>query len=196
VLRRTSLDSYEVVDGHFEYYAAARAREINLRKGEMIGAFIIEEEKEEAIEEQVKLLRKPESTVTSTTNSSTSISESRLLNLESRQTNSESRFETITSELRSDYSREIKLIKDKLKEIENRLPQPIEPLKALNTLNLTELNYRLSKATIKVNVVEKIVKERNEKGEFKSCSEVVSRVKGLGDKTMIKIVDYFSEHTS
>ena len=36
VIRRTSLESYEVVNGHFEYYAAVKAREINPRKGEMI----------------------------------------------------------------------------------------------------------------------------------------------------------------
>lgn len=58
VLRRTSLQSYEVVDGHFEYYAAVRAKEIDSQKGEYIGAFIIEPDNEEVIEEQVKLLRK------------------------------------------------------------------------------------------------------------------------------------------
>ncbi|MHC5731264.1 MAG: ParB N-terminal domain-containing protein, partial [Nostoc sp.] len=57
ILRSTSLESYEVVDGHFEYYAAARAREIDLRKGEMIGAFIIESNNQEALEQQVKFLR-------------------------------------------------------------------------------------------------------------------------------------------
>jgi ParB family chromosome partitioning protein len=196
VLRRTSIDSYEVVDGHFEYYAAARAREINLRQGEMIGAFIIEEEKEETIDEQVKLLRKPKSTVISTTNTDTNISESRLLNLESRQTNFESRFETRTSELRAEYSQKIQFIQDRLQELENRLPQPIEPLKALNSLGLTELTSRLRKISISVKTVEKIVNERHKNGEFKSCSDAVSRVKGLGEKTMIKIIDYFSEYTS
>ncbi len=60
ILSRTSLESYEVIDGHFEYYAAVKARELDPRKGEMIGAFILEEEKEEAIKEQIKAIRKPE----------------------------------------------------------------------------------------------------------------------------------------
>jgi hypothetical protein len=63
ILRRTGLESYEVVDGHFEYHAAARAREINLRKGEMVNAYIIEPESEELIKEQVELLRKPKTSV-------------------------------------------------------------------------------------------------------------------------------------
>ncbi len=61
VIRRTSLESYEVVDGDFEYHVAARAREIDPRKGEMIGAFIIDSENEEVLLEQIKALRMRES---------------------------------------------------------------------------------------------------------------------------------------
>lgn len=57
VVRRTSMQSYEVFEGHFEYYAAVRAREISLLKGEMIQAIIIEPENEENLLEQVSLLR-------------------------------------------------------------------------------------------------------------------------------------------
>ena len=61
IIRRKSFELFEVVDGDFEYYAAAKAREIDPRKGEMIGAFIIESENEELLTEQVKFLRKRES---------------------------------------------------------------------------------------------------------------------------------------
>ncbi|MCU0516022.1 MAG: Rho termination factor N-terminal domain-containing protein [Oscillatoria sp. Prado101] len=57
VIRRTSLESYEVVDGDFEYHVAARAREIDPRKGEMIGAFIIDPDNEEVLLAQIKALR-------------------------------------------------------------------------------------------------------------------------------------------
>ncbi|HAO11895.1 MAG TPA: chromosome partitioning protein ParB [Planktothrix sp. UBA8407] len=58
VLRRNGMDAYEIVDGDFEYYAAAKAREINPKKGETIGAFILEPENEELLLEQVKALRR------------------------------------------------------------------------------------------------------------------------------------------
>lgn len=58
ILRRTSLESYEVVNGHFEYYAAVRAREISPLKGEMIQAIILEPENEKALLDQVNLLRR------------------------------------------------------------------------------------------------------------------------------------------
>ncbi|MDY7007888.1 MAG: hypothetical protein SWX82_29110 [Cyanobacteriota bacterium] len=58
VLRTIGWESYEVIDGHFEYYAAVRAKEINPRDGERIGAFIIEGDKAEVLEEQVEMFRK------------------------------------------------------------------------------------------------------------------------------------------
>ncbi|GGA28510.1 hypothetical protein [Okeania sp. KiyG1] len=61
VVRTIGWESYEVVDGHFEYYAAVRAKEINPRDGERIGAFIIEGDKAEALEEQVEIFRKKSS---------------------------------------------------------------------------------------------------------------------------------------
>ena len=61
VVRTIGWESYEVVDGHFEYYAAVRAKEINPRDGERIGAFIIEGDKAKVLEEQVEMLRKKSS---------------------------------------------------------------------------------------------------------------------------------------
>ena len=60
VVRPTGIDSYEVVDGHLEYWAAVRANEINPRDGQTITAFVIEGPKAKAIEEQVQLLNKTE----------------------------------------------------------------------------------------------------------------------------------------
>jgi ParB family chromosome partitioning protein len=60
VLNRTSLESYEVVEGHFEYHAAFRAREIDLRRAEMIAAYILDPENDDvsdAITEQIELLK-------------------------------------------------------------------------------------------------------------------------------------------
>lgn len=57
ILRRTDTQSYEVVDGHFEYHAAVKAKEIDSQKGEYIGAFVIDPDNEAVLKEQVELLR-------------------------------------------------------------------------------------------------------------------------------------------
>ncbi|MDZ8030716.1 Rho termination factor N-terminal domain-containing protein [Nostoc sp. DedSLP04] len=60
ILRIINAQSYEVVDGHFEYYAAARAKEIDPQKGEYIGAFVIDPDNEEVLQKQIELMRKRE----------------------------------------------------------------------------------------------------------------------------------------
>lgn len=41
LLKQTGPESYEVLAGDLEYYAAVRAKEIDPRKGEMVNAFVI-----------------------------------------------------------------------------------------------------------------------------------------------------------
>ncbi|MEH2415174.1 ParB N-terminal domain-containing protein [Nostoc sp.] len=195
ILRSTSLESYEVVDGHFEYYAAARAREIDLRKGEMIGAFVIESNNQEALEQQVKFLRTQNVAISSHVAAGSDITESRLMNIESRMTNQESRSEKRTNELEEEWKREIKNIYNRLNELENRLPKPIEPLEALNNWNLTKLTSKLSRVNVKSQIIEKLFNEREANGKYSSFSNIVDRIKGLGDKTMLKIIDSFAEGT-
>lgn len=206
IVRRTSLQSYEVVDGDFEYYAAARAREIDLRKGEMIGVFIIEAENEEALNKQVQLFRKSKSVISkqhisSKIDSNESIStntEIRLTNTESRMNNIESRFENRITELQTEFRNENKKLNEKLNEIEKRIPKEIKPLEALNELDVSQLTSKLTRVSIKEKekLILLIINERKN-GNFTSFSNFFERikslgVKGLGDKTMLKIIDSFT----
>jgi len=192
VVRRIDLQSYELVDGVFEYYAAARAREIDPRQGENITVFIMEPENEEALTKQVELFRKSKSVIpnnlVSTDADNTSL---QIANMESRLTNMESRFDNRTHELQTEFKNEIKKINQKLQEMETTIPKPMEPLAALNTLELPELARKLKGVNAKI--IEKIIKERQTNGNFKSFSDVVARITGLGDKTMLKIIDSFTQ---
>ncbi|MDF5727514.1 MAG: ParB N-terminal domain-containing protein [Rhizonema sp. PD38] len=198
VVRRTSLQSYEVIDGEFEYHAAARAREIDPRKGEMIGVFIIEPENEELIRKQVELLRKSKSAVPSLSThlidngSISNITELRLINTETRITNIESRGESRLLELEAEFRLEIKKVNERLKEVENKLPKPIEPLEAVNNFSLPELTSKLKRLKVKNQIIERIISERH-KSKFTSFSNIVERIDGLADKTMLKIIDSFTE---
>jgi len=49
---------YEVVKGHFQYWAAVRAKELDPLAGEVIGVFVIEGSKSEALERQLQLLKR------------------------------------------------------------------------------------------------------------------------------------------
>lgn len=240
IVRRTGMDSYEIVDGNFEYYAAARAKEIEPLKGETIGAFILEPENEELLLAQLEILRSgavSESRGESATPEELSITESVGENpvseppssFEQRLINIEARLENEINELKAEHAREKQVLAERIQEVENlfsqqlpllieagldrrieRLkleseagkPPAVEPesvtpslsgsmplLEALNTQDKAQLKASLEATTfLKAPVIQLILKERDVR-PFVSFANVVERIKGLTDKTMIKIID-------
>ncbi len=150
ILRRNGMDAYEIVDGDFEYYAAAKAREINPMKGETIGAFILEPENEELLLEQVQALRKctitedlvesPETgffyentssqpadsiknpvSLVEVPNSCENETPQSSSSLEQRLTNIEAQFASQINELKTEYARDKQVLAQSLQEIENKI---------------------------------------------------------------------------
>ncbi|MBD2006865.1 MULTISPECIES: Rho termination factor N-terminal domain-containing protein [Cyanophyceae] len=126
VIRRTRGESYEyeVVNGHFEYYAAVKAREIDARKGEMIGAFIIESENEKVLMDQVKVLRNRES------NNESSVADTQPLNtVESSK--EVIQIESLLPEMESLIDRKLQLISSRISEQnEELLREQVEVLRS------------------------------------------------------------------
>jgi hypothetical protein len=246
IVRRTSMDAYEIVDGDFEYYSAARAREIEPLKGETIGAFILEPENEELLLEQLEILRKTaisenpgeietpkESFITEASVESETLESSS--SLEQRLTNIEARLEIQINELKAEHAREKELFAERIQEVENlisqQLPllieaqlanrinelksepasskpslvdavpeveqvtsQPMSLLAALNTQDKIQLAANLKDAGLKPPVIQLILKERDVR-PFVSFANVVERIKGLTDKTMIKLIDCWQKYS-
>ncbi len=193
ILEKETLESYQVIYGDFEYYAAVRAREIDPRKGEMISAFIIEDEKENAIKMQIEIFRKSHQNL-SVTPTITDNSDQILLNIQSRITNIETRLEKKINDLKKDYQIQINELQKKIAETKQQLPEKIEPLQALNTFDLQQLTSSLKKIKFanQSKIISNIIKARETQGKFQSFIDVIDKVDKLGDKTMIKIIDQFS----
>ncbi|MEG3863344.1 ParB N-terminal domain-containing protein [Microcoleus sp. herbarium12] len=247
IVRRIGMDAYEIVDGNFEYYAAAKAKEIQPLKGETIGAFILEPENEELLLEQLAILRKTaisENLGEIETIKEQSITEASVeietlessSSLEQRLTNIEARLEIQINELKAEHAREKQVLAERIQEIENlisqQLPllieaqladrinelksepasekpslvdavpeleqvtcQPMSLLAALNTQNPAQLKANLEDTKLlKAPVIQLILKERDVRS-FVSFTNVVERIKGLTDKTMIKIIDYWQKYS-
>ncbi|MEA5534946.1 hypothetical protein [Crocosphaera sp. XPORK-15E] len=190
ILEKTDLESYEVFSGYFEYYAAVRAREIDPRKGEMIGAFIMENDKEDAIKKQIEILRSPSTPAPPIIDTESQ----RLFNLESRLTNIEMRSEIRINELKQDHQNQIDDLKNQIKEIQKNIHKTVEALQAFNTFSLEKLTSELIRVNFanKSKIISNIIKARETKGEFKSFADLINKVDKLGDKTVIKIIDHFS----
>jgi ParB family chromosome partitioning protein len=189
IVRRNGMDAYEIVNGDFEYYAAARAKEIEPLKGETIGAFILEEENEKLLLEQLEIIKKTAIT------EKKSISEvpQQSSSFEQRLTNIETRLENRINELKAEYTREKQALIERVKEVESHIPKPVPLLSALNTQKESQLRINLNNAGIKSQIIDQIIKQRDLE-PFTSFEYVVQRIKGLGDKTMIKLIDYWQRY--
>jgi hypothetical protein len=65
ILQETEVESYTIIEGHFEYYAALRAGEIDPINGETINAYIIDSDDELPFyEQQIELFRQRQSAPT------------------------------------------------------------------------------------------------------------------------------------
>ncbi|MBN4006988.1 chromosome partitioning protein ParB [Nostoc sp. LPT] len=189
VVKVTGVESYTVVDGHFEYYAAVRAREKNPRQGEMVNAFVIAPKLEDLVVKQVASLKKIDSSTKQVT------LQSETTKLEPRLANLELRLEKQFNEFKSEFIQERQRIDSQLKQLKNLIPQKSDqsnPLSLLNTLDKDELSIKLQRA--RISGAEKLAKgifdarRKKPKQEFEDYRDVVKSVKSLGDKT-IKLGD-------
>lgn len=187
ILTRTGINSFEVVNGHFEYYAAARAKEIDLAIGETIAAYIIEEENE-TINKQIEIFRKPKSENITVSTVDNNYSNTAVDSLQTRLNNFETRIENRLNELKNEYTQKTKVLEKEIEFLNSKLPEQIEPLTTFNQASLTELTIKLKDILGEkraITIADNIVKAR----PFKSLNEVLTNTKGLGDKYMLKIVD-------
>ncbi|MEG4579670.1 chromosome partitioning protein ParB [Microcoleus sp. MON1_C5] len=196
------MDSYEIVEGDFEYYAAAKAREINPMKGETIGAFILEPENEGLLLEQVQALRKSAKTENlvelpetgffeenTSSQSADSIKNPVSLvevpkscenetpqsssSLEQRLTNLEAQFENQINELKAEYAREKQVLAQSIQEVENRILQQVSLLVEAGLANrINELNSE--SPTEKQVLVERIPQVENVASESMSALEALN----------------------
>jgi ParB family chromosome partitioning protein len=202
IVRRNGMDAYEIVDGDFEYYAAARAKEIEPLKGETIGAFILEQENEELLLEQLEILRKTASTENLVENPETGFlyentssqpadsiknpvslvevpnfgeneTPQESSSLEQRLTNIEAQFASQINELKAEYAREQKVLAQSIQELENRILQQVPLLVEAGLANrINEL--KSEPPPEKQVVVERIPEVENVTSESMSVLEALN----------------------
>lgn len=182
VLKQLGIDRYALLDGHLEYYASVRAREIDPRRGEMVNAFIIaSKEDEKGVIEQIQILGKtanplPPEEINSLSHWITS-------------------FEQRLSELRETSFQNQRDYDYRLRQIEAMVGTKDrgDLLNALNTLEEQELVAELLKCGIESKKVEAIyaARQKKENHRFSSYQDLIKSTKGLGEKGFVRLLDYW-----
>jgi len=203
VLKKIGFEKYEVIDGHFEYYASVRAREKNPNEGEMVNALIVSPNKEEVVLQQANFLKGIEHNKDLSENVNKQISSDLIPSKKSELDLLENQINNLISDLAQEKQERQKL-SEIIKAIETQIPKQITPLEAFNRLNLLELTFRLRTAGFTdkkaVQIAESVEKARKKK-QFESLKDVIARVtitsgkkqvKGISGDKMVDIVDSWS----
>ncbi len=199
VLKQTGVEEYSVIDGHFEYYVAVRAREKNPRKGEMVNAFVISPKVEDLVIKQTKLLKTVENPEPEKNLSPQKVKSQPFAN------NQLSALEKQISELRIELAQELQKLYSAINQPKSQTnTENLTILEAFNKLNARDLIFRLKTVNFSdkkaAEVAEKVEKERKE--PFTSLSNVIERVKlksgkketkAISEKKMLQIVDTWSQ---
>jgi hypothetical protein len=199
ILKQTGVEEYSVVDGHFEYYVAVRAREKNSRKGEMVNSFIISPKVEDLVLKQIKFLKTIENSQSEINSLPQKAKSQPLAN------NQLSALEKQMSDLRIELSQEIQRLYSVVNQPKSQnQPERLTILEAFNKLNVRDLVFRLKTVNYSekkaIEIAEKLEKERNV--PFTSLSSIIERVKlksgkretkAISEKKMLQIVDTWSQ---
>lgn len=116
--------------------------------------------------------------------------------LAQRVTNLDTRLDQAIQDLKLSQRNEIHRLESDLKDLRERLPKPLEPLSAFNTLGEHDLIKVFNRAGVRGKTAEKIIKtilvERNKK-LFESFNDILARKLGLGAVRLIAILDNISD---
>ena len=188
LLKQTGPESYEVLAGDLEYYAAVRAQEISSNEEEMVNAFIVPDNLVEDAVEQFKIIHKSSATITSgaVNPKDRSIGSGQITNLESR-------IDEFMRDLKKMRRQDMQSIEQSIGNLQEQLPTKVEPLELFNHANVLELTQKLKIAGIKgKKTTEKIInsiKKEREGDPFTSFKDITDRVNGLGERGMLTLLD-------
>lgn len=185
LLEQKGAESYEVIAGDFEYYAAVRAQELFPREAEMVNAFVVSRKATKDAIEQFRLLHKSEQNETPSSSIKHSSGNGQISNLENR-------LDEFMRDFKQMRQKDMKSIEEEIKTLREQLPSQVEALEALNQDDVPDLMRKIARANIKGKTAEKIIKgivKARKKKPFTSFKDAVNRVDQLGETRMLTLLD-------
>jgi hypothetical protein len=202
VVQQSSIEEYDLISGHLEYYAYCKACEIDPRFPDRMTVFISNKKNQAAMQQQLEVLRSIEES-RSNVSPSTAVDLPRdalaIRNLESSFRQERESFVALITQMKERV----------LGEIESKLPQPVPPLNLFNNLLNAEAAYNVQRCLKEILGDKKTGKVITSlqamcRGEghhcFQSFAEVLDALKEsrknqavrlISSKKMLLIIDFF-----
>jgi len=204
ILTETAPDAYEVIEGHFEYHAAARALELNPREAEMVNAFIIDSANRESAREQLEILSGRDGATTVVSDRGEKQTAIASQGLEAAFARLESEVRSTRSELDRSIEESSKL-RAELSELKEQMPSRESALEIFNKLDKVKVSQRLIATGISegtaTKIADAVIRDREENGLFETLQDVIDRPKVLHgkrrqravtEKRMMQLLDNWS----
>ncbi|WP_017304809.1 ParB N-terminal domain-containing protein [Spirulina subsalsa] len=205
IVKKAGFESYELIAGELAYHAAMRAREKNPSQGEVVNAFVIQPEQQSYVVEQLAAFLEAQSPAIPLTVEPPAASpvvpaqdDQRLLDLEQR-------LEQQGQDIRAEFNRLYEQLAERMTVLETAPPPETsaEPsgavmglLDSLNVLDGKSLRSELERRNIpRASILANAIitaRDKQPQQVFRGYGDVVASVKGLGDKTLIKMIDAFA----
>jgi chaperonin cofactor prefoldin len=219
ILLETGIDSYKVIEGDFQYYAALRAEEIDPLKGETINAYIVKYEEEVPVyKKQIEVFRQGKTLPPQPVSKKEQVTElqSRDNMLHDAIKNMSDQIAKMSEQINTLQASLTKPISQPAVTPEQTTKQPTEqPLQAttsniiasspeehkfleeLNTLPTIELNFKLEQIKTRKNIRENIIKERQKPSfkPFNSRHELIERIGDLAEKRFNTMLEKYNNLT-
>ncbi len=184
LLKQTGAESYDVLAGDRQYYAAVKAREINPRQAETVNAFVVAEKSAQAAIQQFSVLY-PEPHDRSPQRPPTDGIDQRLSNLESR-------LESALQEIKQSQKQDVQRLEQQIQTLQKQIPPKVEALEIFNSASSVELLQKLKSAGITGKNATKLItaiEMARAEEKFTSFTDIVKRTNGLGLPRMLAILD-------
>ncbi len=193
IVKQLDYENYRLIDGTLSYYAAVRAREKDSRRGEMVNAFIVKVNEDEALaKQQIAALENAES------HSGNIIPRNGVVRDEKRSSEWISSFETRLADTRSEVATKTRDLEYRLSQLEKASTTTHSDLLTLiNELSADDLLARLcfygaDKAKAKA-ILD--ARNRKENGKFTDYEDLLNSTKGLAEKGLLSMIDRFRTHS-
>jgi hypothetical protein len=205
VVQQVSIDEYELISGHLEYYAYCKAREIDVRLPDRMVVFVANKKNQAAIHQQLEILQAIETSQANAVHSNHNHQPSQNLQVKN--------LESSLKQTHQNLSASITQIKeDLLQAIAANSPQPIQPLDLFNRILETEIAFQVqrrmeeflgaTKAKKAISLLREISQNQGFQ-PFRGFSEILELLKDrqknrsiriISNEKMLAIVDSFQSH--
>lgn len=194
ILKQTKAMVYQVIERHFEYHAAVRANEKDTKRslGGMVSAFVVVKQEIEAT--AVKQANALNETV-ATPSAKNKLSSKSYNTIDRCINNLETRLDNGLQEVKISQRQNTQRLEEQIKQLQLQIPKQLEPLEALNTLDVNKLKIGMEAVRMtakKVQETAKKIEKERKKSAFTDLQDVVKRT-GITPNAMVKIVDTWSK---